>query len=294
MNTQEFTLPGGYIDAQGQVHKTVILDALGGREEELLAEQHDASAMLVTELLTRCVKQIGSIGPMTHDIARALLVADREFILLMLRQLTFGDKVEATLPCPWPDCHQNIDIDFAISSIPITGLSDIAPYYECDLQDEITQANTKIQFRLPNGADLEYLATQQNTNQAKVISQLLQRCISCLGDLLSPSLDDIQDLPANTRAKIEQAMESIAPNLDLTMELTCPECKRSFIAPFELQDFFFGELRTHIDLLYREIHYLAFHYHWSEEELMRMPRRRRRQYIRVLSEEIESMNDALN
>jgi hypothetical protein len=47
------------------------------------------------------------------------------------------------------------------------------------------------------------------------------------------------------------------------------------------------------DMLYREIHYLAYHYHWSEREIMDMTRDKRRKYIEVLADEIERLNNAL-
>jgi hypothetical protein len=61
--------------------------------------------------------------------------------------------------------------------------------------------------------------------------------------------------------------------------------------PFDVQDFFFGELRTSRDLLYREVHYLAYHYHWGEREIMDMPRQKRRIYIDILAEEMGKLND---
>ena len=87
-------------------------------------------------------------------------------------------------------------------------------------------------------------------------------------------------------------MQTVAPQVDLVMEAVCAECGREFDAPFDLQDFFFGELRVTSDLLRREVHYLAFHYHWSEHEIMEMPRDRRSRYIAVLAEEIERINDS--
>ena len=57
------------------------------------------------------------------------------------------------------------------------------------------------------------------------------------------------------------------------MEATCADCGREFSAPFDLQRFFFGELRLTGDFLYREVHYLAYHYHWSEREIMAMTSR---------------------
>jgi hypothetical protein len=61
--------------------------------------------------------------------------------------------------------------------------------------------------------------------------------------------------------------------------------------PFDLQRFFFGELRTDSELLYRQVHYLAYHYHWAEPEIMAMPRTKRQKYIELLAGEIERLND---
>ncbi|AQA21988.1 hypothetical protein BTZ20_0501 [Rhodococcus sp. MTM3W5.2] len=47
------------------------------------------------------------------------------------------------------------------------------------------------------------------------------------------------------------------------------------------------------DLLRREIHYLAYHYHWSEREIMEMPRHRRQRYVTQLADEIERSHDDL-
>ena len=88
-------------------------------------------------------------------------------------------------------------------------------------------------------------------------------------------------------------MERVAPAVDLDMHLACPGCERAVVAPFELQDFFFGEIRTHRDFLYREVHYLAYHYHWSEADILSMPREKRRRYIEVLADELEKLGDAV-
>ena len=58
---------------------------------------------------------------------------------------------------------------------------------------------------------------------------------------------------------------------------------------FDPQAFLFVELRLSRDLLYREVHYLAYHYHWSEREIMAMPRDKRRRYIAVLADELEKL-----
>lgn len=275
---------------------------LTGREEELLANAGYPAAALVTEVLNRCVKCIGSIAEVTPDVIRKLLVADRQYLLLMLRQLTFGDRIQAALPCPWPGCGKGVDVDFRISGIPITRCHDMRSVYEMQIEvfDGAAElgltedAPLFVHYRLPNGADQEAVLAGIDRGEAAALSVLLSRCIEQFDVVPQPDADWIARLPASVRVRIEQEMESRAPNLDLTMEAECPECRRAFLAPFELQDFFFGELKIGTELLFREVHYLAFHYHWSEREIMDMPRNRRRRYIDVLSGEIETLNEQVS
>ncbi len=44
--------------------------------------------------------------------------------------------------------------------------------------------------------------------------------------------------------------------------------------------------------LYREVHFLAFNYHWSEKEIMEMTREKRLMYVEILGEEIKRINEA--
>src|ERR1035438_176521 len=48
---------------------------------------------------------------------------------------------------------------------------------------------------------------------------------------------------------------------------------------------------TDSELLYRQVHYLAYHYHWAEPEIMAMPRIKRQKYIELLAGETERVND---
>ena len=40
---------------------------------------------------------------------------------------------------------------------------------------------------------------------------------------------------------------------------------------------------TSIEMLYEEIHVLALHYHWSEADLLGLPRTKRRRYLGLVA-----------
>ncbi|MGH3901560.1 MAG: hypothetical protein ACRDTA_25560 [Pseudonocardiaceae bacterium] len=288
-------LPGGYWDAAGCLHREFELATLTGREEELLAQaSRSETASLVTTVLGRCVQRVGAISPVSEDVARRLLVADRHYLLLKLRQATFGDQVRADLMCPWPDCGERVSIDFSIDGVPVEEPADSAPVYTMTLSEaaagEGADRSREVAFRLPNGGDQEVLSPHLAHSEAGALTGLLARCVQRIGPLAPPGEGDVAALSPLARAEIEERMARMAPRVEQTMEARCAACGRLFIAPFDIQRFFFGELRTDADALYREVHYLAYHYHWSEREIMAMTRDKRHTYIDVLADAIEGLN----
>lgn len=288
-------LPGGYWDTTGRLHREFELATLTGREEELLAQaRQPQTATLVTEVLSRCVRRLGEISPVPPEVARQLLVADRHYLLLQLRRATFGDQVRANLICPWPDCGQRVSIDFSIAAVPVAEAVHRAPVHTMTLSvaalDGGDAAGTEVSFRLPNGADQEELCERLAHNEAQALTLLLARCVRRIGLHDPPDAHQVAALSALARSEIEERMQQLAPKVEQTMEATCAECGRTFTAPFDIQRFFLGELRTDGELLYQEVHYLAYHYHWSEREIMEMTRDKRRRYIDVLADAIEVLN----
>lgn len=297
MEDRMYTLPGGWVDPSGDVHREVVLSPLTGREEAILAGRSGHPAARVTEVLGRCIRRIGSLEPVPESVVRDLLVADRDFLLLKLREATFGSRIQGTLPCPWPDCGQKVDVDFTVADIPVVPSAVRGRTHTMVLSPEAAYPgegtpSRDVAFRLPNGADQELLGPGLAENESLVLEELLARCISRIGSTEISSRSAIEELSPLARMEIEREMFRLAPRIELDMDVACPECGREFTAPFDVQDFFFGELRTSRDLLYREVHYLAFHYHWSEKEIMEMPKGDRRNYIEILAEEIERLNSA--
>jgi hypothetical protein len=288
-------LPGGLVDDAGAVHDEVDLRGLSGREEEMLAGG-GASAALVTAVLSRCVQRIGSVDSVDADVARRLLVADRQFVLLKLREATFGDAVQGSVPCPWPDCGRRVAVSFSTRDVPVAASTDKGPEYTVVLTEEAMpkadEVARTVAFRLPTGADQETLSPLVEENEAGALAALLARCLLRVGGAEEVADAAVARLTPRARQEIEQRMLVVAPQVDVVMEAVCAECGREFSAPFDVQRFFFGELRVTSDLLYREVHYLAYHYHWSEREIMEMPRDQRSRYIAVLADEIERLNES--
>lgn len=236
-----FFLPAGYYQ-EGKLYQEVELRPLTGREEELIADRStdENIAKLITAILTNCLLRIGPIREITTEIVRRLLVVDRDYLILRLRQLTFGDKIEGTILCP--ECNQKIDIDFDLNDVGIERKNGFKPTFLMELSKQAAykiqgEMHQEIEFRLPNGADQEEIASLIG-NEAKALTELLARCLKRIGSIEKITPDLIRSLSMLARREIESRMREVSPSLDLKMDAKCPYCHLNFVNNFDIHTFF--------------------------------------------------------
>ena len=274
------TLPGGCW-IEGTLHREVGLRPITGSDENFLL---DAGSLLPpahrsTALLTRCLERLGPAGPLTAETVRSLTVGDREALLLHLRRLTFGDRLQGVVDCPVSDCGEKMDLDLKVSDLLLPPYEDRRRSYEAKVADN--GSDYRVRFRLPNGADQEDVAVVARTDPQAATELLLRRCVeSVTGEDGEP----VETLPPAVADRISDVMSELDPQAELTLSLTCPACDHTFLAPFDTASYLFRELHGRVKRLYREVHLLAFYYHWSEAEIIDMPDRKRRLYLELLEE----------
>ncbi len=288
-STALFYLPGGYRDAEGHLHREVALRPITGHEEELLANCSGLITIpgLVTQLIAHCVQRLGPFELLPLELARRLLVADRDFLLLKLRQLTFGNLVQAVLVCP--ACRQKMDMDFDIDQVPVVVRDPpLRATLELSPPAGVTSLSPgvyhQVEFRLPDGEDLEYLAGLAQPTAEEAAKFLLERCLVRLDEIQPVDRSLVSGLNARARQEIEARMEAVAPGVDLEMEIHCPECNHTFSQDFDFAPFFLEEIKLRRDQLYREVHVLAVNYHWPESEILALTRSKRRLYLDLIAE----------
>ena len=213
---------------------------------------------------------------MTRELAGDLVTADREYLLLRVRALTFGGGVDMVLNCPDPECGAPMSAWFEIEHIPFEQ-GETAPSYSL--------AGLELAFRLPRGADLEELAGSGIRGE-EALERLLERCTVNPADaverLRSPAL----------RLALAEGIERVAPRADFDLEALCPQCGRASVSHFDPTSWFSSELSRRQADFEREIHLLAMHYHWSLRELLALPRPRRTYYVRLLLSELDRQSSA--
>ncbi len=272
------TLPGGYWLDDGCYPEARLRPVDSSDQDFLLdAENHLLPAHRVTALLARCVERLGPSGPVTAEAVRSLTVGDREALLLHLRRLSLGDRLQGVVDCP--DCGEKMDLDLNVGDLLLPPYDHSRRSYETEIAQN--GGSYRVRFRLPTGADQEDAAILAPSDSHAAAEHLLQRCVEEVAD---EDGELVETLPPAVADKISEAMAELDSQAELTLSLTCPVCDHAFLAPFDTTSYLFQELDDQAKHLYREVHLLAFYYHWSEAEIVRMPNRKRRLYLELLED----------
>jgi hypothetical protein len=114
----EFTLPCGYIDPAGSLHREGIMRLATARDEIEAAEEahgrtNDAYLSLV--LLSRVITRLGSIEPVTPAALERLFSAD--FVFLQNLFVRLNDVGTAAVDTQCPQCGAR----FALSLMDVVG-----------------------------------------------------------------------------------------------------------------------------------------------------------------------------
>ncbi|WP_250283815.1 hypothetical protein [Frankia sp. CiP1_Cm_nod2] len=288
----------------GSRHTTAVARPLDGRDEAYLAEHaHGLDiASRVSTLLARCLVRLGDLteadmAEVDEDTVDGLTVGDREVLLLHLRRLTFGDQLSAVVTCPDPDCGEPMDLDLRVgdllpapgSSRPdlpapdppapdLPGTGRVTPGPAGPEADwyliDVPGVARPVRFRLPTGADQRAAAALADRPDAAAAA-LLGRCV--------PTTPELP--PAGADA-VAAAMAELDPHAEIVLKLDCPRCQAAFATVLDTGAFLLAEVSGRMGRLYQEVHLLAYHYHWSEREIMSMTARTRARYLDLLDAEL--------
>jgi len=94
-------------------------------------------------------------------------------------------------------------------------------------------------------------------------------------------------LPATARHAIALALAEHGRAPDLTLVARCPACRALLELDLDPFGLLARELRAGGERIFAEVHALAFHYHWSEDAILALPRPRRWKYLELLARELE-------
>jgi len=244
----EFTLPVGYIDADGQLHRAASLRKMTGRDEAILADKKNRhnGARMITELLGSCLLRLGSLERPGAKIAQSLFSADRHYLLVKLREITFGSEMQASYSCP--TCREATEVIEDLAALETVKLADgempedTVVRLEDGYYDRGGELYDMMVFRPPTGLDEERVASAIRENASRGKNALMARCLKALGDMPQPKVEALgtavfNDLTMSDRALIDKALNNGGPGVKMRREITCAGCGRQYTASLDMSNF---------------------------------------------------------
>ncbi len=222
--------------------------------------------------IERSLLLLGVLYDSDRESIGRLSIGERDARLLAFREWIFGPKLVNISQCPV--CNTRIEWETDTRDIRLQPV-------ESEPQDKVFQLEEdgyRVDFRLPNSLDM--LEAMHNRQLAVDPAKFLSRCIL---SVYHPQKGTQEALPPHLYAGLEERMAAADPQADITMVLSCPECKYSWNAHFDILNYLWMELDTWAKKLLREVATLARAFGWSEKEILGMGHHRRNLYLEMIS-----------
>ncbi|MFN4090033.1 MAG: hypothetical protein ACK4QW_13475 [Alphaproteobacteria bacterium] len=280
----------------GVRHGDAALRPVTGADELFLLEEATAlsKAARVTGLLARCIGRIGDIADPSPADVRALSVGDREALLLHLRRISFGSRIDCVANCPADGCGEPMDLSFEVADLlvpPMRGEGDGLGEETALADVEHAGAGWRVAYRAPAGADQETVASLARTDAAAAARTLLDRCVASITDADGSPVPRDAALPALERL-LPELMSRRDPQAEIRLSLDCPACGHAFEILFDTADFLVAELAARGRSIFDEVHLIARHYHWAEAEILSLSAGRRRRYLSLIVDDLSAEGGA--
>jgi len=110
----EFTLPVGYVDREGNVHKEGTMRLATAMDEitplsDLRVQSNEAYLVIV--LLARVITSLGSLRQVNTSVIENLFAADLAYLQEFYRQINETGKTSRAVLCP--HCGGEFEVDLA-------------------------------------------------------------------------------------------------------------------------------------------------------------------------------------
>ncbi len=297
-------VPGGGAAAGSQA----ALRELTGADELALMGSSTSDAIALLDRLLEA-EPGSSLGP---GEALNLCAADRDRLLAAVYARTYGPLVQSSLPCR--ACGRPFDLEFSLPDLvsELDERSQMATGITAD-PDGVYRLPDGRAFRLPTGRDeLAVEAQLTSLSPERAEERLLERCLvgydladagadrageAVAGRLvtLAPAARTAAQASgggtavpaAGTARTVQEAMEMVAPVIDLDLDARCPECNADQPVHFDLQSYLLESLLDGRRRLLGEVYRLAVTLYWSRDEILGLARHERLAYLELIAADAE-------
>ncbi len=198
-------------------------------------------------------------------------IGQRDARLLELREALFGKSLDNQVNCP--DCNETSEWTMLTKDLKVQPSHNNTP-----IKIDLVHHEEQLCFRLPNSEDILYLMAQNPAVSGT--DELIKMCII---DSNLPAWKDDQ-IPDDLKDAIMSEMEKADPQANIELQLNCPECNHQWLVQFDIMSYLWGEINHWAYRIIQDVGLLAYHFGWSEKDILAMPPFRRELYLQMINE----------
>lgn len=258
-------LPGGLL-INGLLRRDFRFKPLTGYLERLISESGlniSSLAEQITTILSYALESVAG-SKVNIELVRLLSSGDRQYLMQRLHYIIDPNPKWVTTHCE--KCDEKIQFQLATSSLPVKPANESYP------QAIVSLSKGTFNIRAPTGADEEVIARNTGNNK-KAVDILLSRLISSRDDKFNIKLlsDEDKDL-------IDRSLDEMSPQVGEVISITCPYCECNQQYLIDNYSWIIQKAKE----LEEQVHTIALQYHWSEKEILSLPKYRRQHYIQLI------------
>jgi hypothetical protein len=109
----EFTLPKGYVDEEGNLHKEGIMRLANAADEIFPLKDprvQSNPAYLAVILLSRVITKLGTLPDVNPRIVEGIFAEDLAYLQEFYRRVNGGDESMVKTKCP--NCGEQVEVNF--------------------------------------------------------------------------------------------------------------------------------------------------------------------------------------
>lgn len=218
----EVDLPsrGRFYGAEGQ--KVTVRPLTFEDEKALISIKSSKTSNPLSVILSRCIEGVDTGG---------LVFMDKMFLIMKIRELSYGDEYEATVVCP--NCEFDNPLSFKLSKLEVKYIGED---YKEPIAIELPKLKKTVELKLPRVQDEPYVAT------GELMMDNLWRFIVSLGGNENPVVI-AKVIPKLPSADVHTIIKAITTNdygVETKAKFKCFNCQEVTLIDIPITENFFS------------------------------------------------------
>lgn len=238
---ENLCLPSNGLVYEEDVNPNIELSSMKTKHEMLRLSATEENQKIMAKIIDDCI--VSDMGISSYD----LCLGDFQYLLYMLRVVTFGPEYEMQCRCPY--CSFENTLKLNIDELEVHKYDDsLVDLLELDLP--VSGNHIKLTMQTPRMLDRinarikDHNQRRKNTNENLTVLYTIMSCIEEIDEepvQIAEIENWIRELPLADSNAILYRIDEINNfmGIELDSVATCRVCGASFLAPFRVNETFF-------------------------------------------------------